>query len=332
MLKPASVLLIFQILNRFWSMKKPLLDPGQARIIEKSGCSRKTVERALQALERDRPCSRGCGRAHPLILVREHGRSQNATIQPFTCDMVSAPRRPRADRDTQPIAKTEAIPLPLVPVRQYDAAAAEIVPRHNDALAVVLVRQNVATYNGTEKPNLETHAKTRANAADQNQGERTEARAALRSMGVHESQIAHLIDVHGACTCLRQARFLPYRQAYEKSTNRPGLLISAIRANWEEPAKAVVAATRAAVAIDETRRHEARAAIEHVEQAAYAERIESIASRVSRGDISEDDALQEVHRRPFHPDPKMARIERTIAARQLTAALAKHPIPESLGA
>lgn len=323
MLKPASVLLVFQVLNRFWSMKKPLFDPGQGRIIEKSGCSRKTVERALQALEQNRPCNRNCGSLHPLILVRERGRSHNASIEPFSCDMVPTPRKPRTERQTPSIEKAKAIPLPFEIVRQNDASSNEPLVRQNDAPSEDMVRQNVAAFNGTKKPILETHAETHADAADEYRGERAEAHATLRSMGIHVSQIARLITLYGAGTCINQARCLPYRKAYEKSDNRPGLLISAIRSNWEQPPKALVASTRAAAEADNLRRKEANKKVDQAEESAYVHRITMIAIRAFRCEISEEDAIQEIHRRSFHPDPRMAQIERTIASRQLSVALAR---------
>lgn len=325
-LRPTSAMLLWTVLNRFWSMRSPLYTPGQDRLIRQTGLSKKTVERALKTLETDRPCRFKCGREHPLVIVRRNGMGHNASISPFTCDLTNAPKRRSPTASSPVVAETTNRPQPelLVDVkRHFDAPPSQseaseclTVVRQDDALPAEVMRQNDAAINGREKPLLETTGNPRA-AVFENK-DRDEASRALSRYGVHPDMIVRLVDTYGARTCSRQAAALAFREVFAASTNRAGLLVRAIQSDWEIPQKAERAEASVA-ACDRIRLATEAERTEEAARQAHAARIAKIARSVRCGEFTEEEALLAIHGRAFDDAVHLGAIQRRIAENQLRA-------------
>jgi hypothetical protein len=309
-LKPTSVMLLWTVLCRYWSMRSPLYAPGQERLMKQTGCSKKTIERGLQVLQMDRECRFRCGRDHPLVLVRWHGMGHNASIMPFTCDLAVTPRTPSP---THLLKRRSDASL-----QKSEASERTTVIDHIDASHPKVVRQHDAAFNGYKKLDKETAGDR--SAANVKTTEWELARSMLAKFDVHHDQIVKLLAQYGTALCCRQAEALPFRDAFATSTNRAGLLVAAIKANWENPRKAELFAA-IAIATEAVRTAEEARGREDQERAGQRlAQVCEILRELQSGAISEEAALIAVHGRPFDERPSVAVIQRRIAAIQLREA------------
>jgi len=326
-LKPTSAMLLWTVLNRFWSMRSPLYTPGQAKLMKHTGLSKKTIERVLKVLEANRACRFHCGREHPLVLVRWNGMGHNATILPFTCDL-TVPMKPRGlvRRDANPqVAALRRSPRREpeedqndAPLLSTEASDCRPIASQTDASPTKVVRQSDASSIGKEKPILETAARDTHAAAFKNDW--NEARLALAHYGIQHEMIVILIDKHGPASCIRQAEALPYRTIFAASSNRAGLLVRAIQSGWDIPKGAEDAEARRSA----TERLRSESELEErksdAARIAHAARLAEIARSVRAGDLSVDAALLAIHGRAFDKAVDVAAIQRRIAQNQFAAA------------
>ncbi len=239
-LKPTSAMLLWTVLNRFWSMRTPLYTPGQERLIKHTGLSKKTIERALKALQEDRKCRFRCGREHPLVFVRWNGMGHNATISPFTCDLTK-PMKP--EKSEQP-AKTSRRGTSPTQERQNDAplfdTEASLCPtqlRQNDAPLPEVGRQNGSALLGTQKPLFETSAtETAAVVEALQENARVDVVGKLVAIGIVGEKATQLVSRFGAPACLKQLAAIDERRRQRRHIdNAPGLLIAALERGWASP-------------------------------------------------------------------------------------------------
>jgi hypothetical protein len=135
----------------------------------------------------------------------------------------------------------------------------------------------------------------------------------LKQYEVHADTIALLLTKFGPAACLKQAAALPFRESFGADRNRAGLLVQAIRQNWEMPKKVARAEIRA---ISDASRNAERQIREQQEATSREEleaKLVSIAARFTIGELPQEDALMLVHGAEFSSNPDVKAIQRRIA-------------------